>query len=106
MRTRRISGFNILWILWSQQSISDVCTADTACVLGDMYTARHTPSARSIWAFSTGDTPCTRSTNLGHHDTIVPQHSQYQQYPEYRTETYITSSTYRELYTLSTDRYS
>ena len=72
-------------------SISDVCTAGAACVLGVLYTAHHVPSTRSIWAFSTGDTSSTRSINLGHHNTRVPQYSQYQQYPEYRTETYITS---------------
>ena len=76
-------------------SISDVCTAGAACVLGVLYTAHHIPSTRSIWAFSTGDPLSARSSNLGHHNSRVPQY-QYQQYPEYRTETYITSSMYRE----------
>ena len=70
-------------------SISDVCTAGAACVLGVLYTAHHVPSTRSIWAFSIGDTPSTRSVYLRHQNTRVPQYSLYQQYPEYRTETYI-----------------
>ena len=74
-------------------SISDVCTAGDACVLGVLYNAHH---VRSIWAFSTADTPSTRSITLGHRNTRVPQYSQCQQYPQYRTETYITSSVYRE----------
>ena len=84
-------------------SVSNVCTAGAACVLGVLYTAHHIPSTRSIWAFSTGDSPSIRSINLGHHSTGVPQYSQYQQYPEHRTETYITSSMYREWYPLSSD---
>ena len=48
------------------QSISDVCTADAACVLGVLYTTHHVPSTRSIWAFSTADTPRTRGINVGH----------------------------------------
>ena len=35
----------------------DVCTAGAACVLGVLYTAYHVPSTRSIWAYSTVDTP-------------------------------------------------
>ena len=70
-------------------SISDICTAGAACVLGVLYTAHHVPSTRSIWAFSIGDTPSTRSVYLRHQNTRVPQYSLYQQYPEYRTETYI-----------------
>ena len=62
-------------------SISDVCTARAACVLGVQYTAHHVSSTRSIGAFSIADTPSTRSINLEHHDTRVPQYSQYQQYP-------------------------
>ena len=69
---------------------SDVCTAGAACVLGVLYTAHHVPSTRSIWAVSAADTPSTHSINLGDHDSRVPQYYQYQQYPEYRTETYIT----------------
>ena len=67
-----------------------------ATVLGVLYAAHHLPSTRSIWAFSTGDTPSTRSIDLGHNNKRVPQYSQYQQYPEYRTETFITSSMYKE----------
>ena len=66
-------------------SISDVCTAGAACVLGVLYTAHYVPSTRSIWAFSTTDTPSTRIINLGHDNSRAPQYSQYQQYPEYRT---------------------
>ena len=79
-------------------SISDVLCGGccSACILGVLYTAHHIPSTRSIWVFSTGDTPSTRRINSGHHNSRVPQYSQYQQYPEYRTETYITSSMYRE----------
>ena len=78
-------------------NISDVCTAG-----GIRFTA-HVPSTRSIWAFSTADTASTRSIHLGHINSIVPQSSQYQQHPEYRTETHITSGMYREGYTRSTD---
>ena len=85
---------------------SDVCTAGAACVLGVLYTAHHVPNTRSIWAFSIVDTPSTRSINLAQHNTRVPQYFRYQQYPEYRTETDITSSIYREYDPLSTDRYS
>ena len=56
-------------------TISDVCTARAACVLGVVYTVHHVPSTRSIWAFSTADTPSTRSVNLGHHNNRVPQYS-------------------------------
>ena len=56
-------------------SISDVCTAGTACVLGVLSTAHHVPSTRSIWVFSSADTPSTRSINLGHHNSRVPQYS-------------------------------
>ena len=56
-------------------NISDVCTARAACVLGVVYTVHHVPSTRSIWAFSTADTPSTRSVNLGHHNNRVPQYS-------------------------------
>ena len=73
---------------------SNVCTAGAACVLGVLYTAYHVVSTRSIWAFSTADTPSTRRINFGHHSNRVPQYSRYQQYPEYRNETYITSSMY------------
>ena len=38
-------------------------------VLGVLYTARHVPSTRIIWAFSTADTPSTRSINLGNRNT-------------------------------------
>ena len=69
-------------------SISDVCAAGAACVLGVRYTAHHVPRTRSVWAFSTADTPSTRSNNLGHHNGRVPQYSRHQQHPEYRTETY------------------
>ena len=77
-------------------SISDVCTAGAACVLGVLYTAHHVPCTRCIWGFSTADIPSTRSVNLGHHNSRVPHYSQYKQCPEYRTETCITSSMYRE----------
>ena len=70
-------------------SISHVCSAGAACVLGVLYTAHHIPSTRSIWAFSTAHTPSTRSIYLGHHNTRVPQYSQHQHYPEYLTETYM-----------------
>ena len=56
-----------------KESISDVCTAGAACVLGVLYTAHHVPSTRSTWAFSTADISSTRSINLGHHNTRVPQ---------------------------------
>ena len=69
-----------------------------ACVLGVLYAAHHLPSTRSIWTFNTADTPCTRSINLGHHNSRVPQYSQYQQYPEHRTETYIPSCTGSSVY--------
>ena len=81
---------------YCEVSISDVCTAGAACVLGVLYTAYHVPSTHSIWALCTADASSTRSINLGHHNTRVPQYSQYQQYAEYRTATNITSSMYRE----------
>ena len=52
-------------------SVSNVCTAGAACVLGVLYTAHHIPSTRSIWALSTGDTLSTRSINLGLHSTPI-----------------------------------
>ena len=55
---------HILWILWLLQSISDVCTAGAACVPEVLYTAHHIPGTRSIWAFSTGDPPSTRSITM------------------------------------------
>ena len=51
------------------------------------------PALAEIWAFSTADIPSTRSINLGHNSRL-PQYSQYQQYPECRTEAYNISSTY------------
>ena len=75
---------------YCEVSISDVCTAGAACVLGVLYTAYHVPSTHSIWALCTADASSTRSINLGHHNTEVPQYSQYQQYPENRTEACIT----------------
>ena len=42
---------------YCKESISDVFTAGAACVLGVLYTAHHVPSTRSIWAYSTVDTP-------------------------------------------------
>ena len=70
---------------YCEVSISDVCTAGAACVLGVLYTAYHVPSTHSIWALCTSDASSTCSINLGHHNTEVPQYSQYQQYPEDRT---------------------
>ena len=55
-------GFNTLDTL-STLTISDVCTAGTACCTRGSVVLYHTPSIRSIWAFSTrtAHTPSTRS---------------------------------------------
>ena len=100
------------------QSISDVCTAGAACVLGVLYTTHHVPSTRSIWAFSTADTPSIRSINLGHEyrntlstsgiQSIEPKHTYItlSMSREISKHTYITLSMSREIYLRSTDRYS
>ena len=60
---------------YRKKGISDACTAGAACVLGVLYTARHVPSTRGIWAFSTADTPSTQSIHLGRHNSRVPHTS-------------------------------
>ena len=63
---------------YRKKGISDACTAGAACVLGVLYTARHVPSTRGIWAFSTADTPSTQSIHLGRHNSRVPHTSSIQ----------------------------
>ena len=62
---------------YRKKGISDACTAGAACVLGVLYTARHVPSTRGIWAFS-ADTPSTQSIHLGRHNSRVPHTSSIQ----------------------------
>ena len=59
LRALEISTGSTLLILLSTPTISDVCTAGTACCT--FCTTHHTPGTRSIWAFSTR-TAHTRST--------------------------------------------